>query len=427
MSFARSESVRWVCYLLLVTSLTFPVLLPAEAATNSEGRDADPVLKPHLQQLASAQNQPGVTRFDKPAWGGGRLDACRRYVESAGGRSGVECGLPAATAYCQAQGFTKATRYGTEEVNKTHLLSGQSCEAGKNFRICGAFTFIECEKGLKFESPPAEPPRRPGQKISDAEMWRIVSWGLMNNRTPEDIQKDINARNRTLGGSGTLPLPLALSRISYKPKEGAGLFSVTVTPEEIEAMRVLDRVTQIRSEMRQLEEQVTPSTMKRIMDILGSDIFRAYAGTIDMVAMARDMLHQTERNGSIDFRYERPPMEINQITRGETARSIEADRKWHASEKGVRATAEKDRIVREFNEAMQNALKTSGVPYDHPSVTVLNRETLRLSGIMQKQDTLIAEMRGIGSRYDIPKLRELEKQVDQRARRGFGRFGEPAE
>jgi len=69
--------------------------------------------------------------------------------------------------------------------------------------------------------PPEEKPAEPAgpKKIADDEVKRIVTWGVKNNRTPADIQRDVDARNETLGGSGTVSLPDPPKRITLPQGE----------------------------------------------------------------------------------------------------------------------------------------------------------------------------------------------------------------
>lgn len=69
--------------------------------------------------------------------------------------------------------------------------------------------------------PPEEKPAEPAgpKKIADDEVKRIVTWGVKNNRTPEDIQRDVDARNETLGGTGTVSLPDPPKRITLPQGE----------------------------------------------------------------------------------------------------------------------------------------------------------------------------------------------------------------
>jgi hypothetical protein len=87
----------------------------------------------------------------------------------------------------------------------------------------GAGTSPAVHSGPSTEKPVA--PAFPA-KISTEEVKRIVDWGVKNNRTPKDIQRDVDGRNESLGGSGVVPIPDPPKRITLPQGE------VTVTPAE---------------------------------------------------------------------------------------------------------------------------------------------------------------------------------------------------
>jgi hypothetical protein len=72
-----------------------------------------------------------------------------------------------------------------------------------------------------------EPPKAPKQ-IDDDEAKRIVEWGVEHNRPPDEIQRDLDARNESLGGSGIVPMPQNLKRITLPQGE------ITLTAAEYE-------------------------------------------------------------------------------------------------------------------------------------------------------------------------------------------------
>lgn len=81
------------------------------------------------------------------------------------------------------------------------------------------------------EAPPPAPeeapvPAGPVKKIEDDEVQRIVDWGVEHNRTPEDIQRDVDERNESLGGNGAVPIPQPPQRITLPQGE------VTLSPAE---------------------------------------------------------------------------------------------------------------------------------------------------------------------------------------------------
>ena len=80
---------------------------------------------------------------------------------------------------------------------------------------------------------PAEPaePAKAVRKVDDDEVKRIVEWGVKNNRTPDDIQRDLDVRNESLGGSGAVPMPEPLKRVTLLQGE------VTLTNAEYLELR----------------------------------------------------------------------------------------------------------------------------------------------------------------------------------------------
>lgn len=78
-----------------------------------------------------------VRTFNQPKHMGDRLDICLNW--------GVDCGKPAADAYCNKRGFTKSTTFAIDQnvghVTPTRLLStGALCDQG----YCDAFRTISC-------------------------------------------------------------------------------------------------------------------------------------------------------------------------------------------------------------------------------------------------------------------------------------------
>jgi len=81
------------------------------------------------------------------------------------------------------------------------------------------------------EAPPPAPEEAPVatgpvKKIEDDEVERIVDWGVKNNRSPEDIQRDVDERNESLGGNGPVVIPEPPQRITLPQGE------VTLSPAE---------------------------------------------------------------------------------------------------------------------------------------------------------------------------------------------------
>lgn len=68
-------------------------------------------------------------------------------------------------------------------------------------------------------------------KLTRPEQQHIIEWGVKNQRTPDEIQKDLDAQNETSGGSGTVPA--ADMPVRLKLPQG----DVTVTAAEAAAYK----------------------------------------------------------------------------------------------------------------------------------------------------------------------------------------------
>ena len=77
--------------------------------------------------------------FQSPMLGDARLDACQLWAQN--------CGEPAATAWCRAKGFSRATEFPTENVGAAGTptrLIGVDLMCREKF--CASFVYIKCEK-----------------------------------------------------------------------------------------------------------------------------------------------------------------------------------------------------------------------------------------------------------------------------------------
>ena len=92
-----------------------------------------------LASLASAVAMPeiayaGTTTINNPTVRGYSLDYCREWSQN--------CGWPAAHAYCQSRGYSRATDYRWIEDNqRTRVINGgQVCDAG----FCDRISRVTC-------------------------------------------------------------------------------------------------------------------------------------------------------------------------------------------------------------------------------------------------------------------------------------------
>ena len=84
----------------------------------------------------SAEAAPHA-RFRSPSPGGMALDRCRSAATA--------CGQPAADAYCQTKGYSRASRFRTHEFYPTRAI-GDGFVCTRSFGRCDRFTEIWCAR-----------------------------------------------------------------------------------------------------------------------------------------------------------------------------------------------------------------------------------------------------------------------------------------
>lgn len=79
--------------------------------------------------------EPEDATFKKPKFKGKRLDWCREWS--------TNCGKPAADAFCENKGYSKATDFSiAEDIGNTRIIStGETCEEP----FCDGFKSITCQ------------------------------------------------------------------------------------------------------------------------------------------------------------------------------------------------------------------------------------------------------------------------------------------
>lgn len=103
----------------------------------SNGAVCDQAFCDGISQVTCSRADPEEQVYMKPKVNGKRLDLCINW--------GVDCGAPAATAFCQSQGWTTATDYVVANdigaTSPTRLIgTGAICD--QNF--CDGFKSITC-------------------------------------------------------------------------------------------------------------------------------------------------------------------------------------------------------------------------------------------------------------------------------------------
>ncbi len=79
--------------------------------------------------------QAEIRTFNNPMVAGYGLDYCREWTQN--------CGLPAATAYCQSRGYSRALNFQVVKDNqKTRIINGgQVCDAA----FCDRISRVTCQ------------------------------------------------------------------------------------------------------------------------------------------------------------------------------------------------------------------------------------------------------------------------------------------
>lgn len=140
--------------------------------------------------------------------------------------------------------------FGRDEIKDVIRVLGEWNSSGRPGGIGGLGDMIFEEKPAETVTTqqdtapttikPAEtvtPGEKPVIKISEQEMQDTVDWGIKHNRSPEDIQKDLNSRNETLGGSGNVPTPEPLVSV-----EVPGGHVTALESEAIEYQKLKDKI-----------------------------------------------------------------------------------------------------------------------------------------------------------------------------------------
>jgi len=96
-----------------------------------------------------------TTTFEDPMEGRFRLDYCRY--------EGIDCGIAAAFAFCQREGYRQIENYrGERDVQDTQRMGdGSTCRSSLG-HTCDGFEFITCSRD---HAPPALRPGSPGYPV----------------------------------------------------------------------------------------------------------------------------------------------------------------------------------------------------------------------------------------------------------------------
>lgn len=265
------------------------------------------------------------------------------------------------------------------------------------------------DKEKSYDQPPSNQKKtdKSNQKITDQEIHNIVEWGLRVNRSPEDIQNDVNSRNKTLAGSGgvLLPEPLKVVRTPHG--------KVTMTETEAErykqANSLLAEISRVKERLKTLESE-SKKSMERQFNFV-----ERLMGWADIYSQHMERKHLVQPFGIIDKKYGRPKRE-RLLSMLQTDKSIEEEIKWLASENGKKAAQEKAIVNREHHKALRSFWKNEGLPADDPRVTLMNRSVLKLNENTKEKEKLVKRFREINKKYSRQELEDDIAKLEKRAK-----------
>lgn len=286
---------------------------------------------------------------------------------------------------------TNGVAYETITVGDTEVIDPD--------RLAIATTPVEPLSEIPDETPPAidaSPVR-----ITEDEIDHIVDWGVRNQRSLADIQRDIDARNETLGGSGHVP-------IANPPGEFELERGGSVVLDAAEAREY----GRLREEMEM--HRAASWTWREALRILSGQSM-AQAGAHTQVAArwlsgVNQLLEQVSR-------YHEAPQVIGASYGRPTLMSYDTDRYWRL-EDAVEAWEQSydgQQALEEINQAQVECIEniqsmTSRDP--EGELSWFNCTSEELERIERTQARLTEELRALNQR--AADLREMERRFAER-------------
>lgn len=240
-----------------------------------------------------------------------------------------------------------------------------------------------------------------GVKITKDEIEHIVDWGVRNQRPLADIQRDIDARNETLGGSGQVP-------ISNPPREvdleyGGTAVLNGAEAHEYESLR--DDLDRHRAAALAWGETLRALSGRAVSltEVHSNVVGRLVAGTDQLLGEVRRFKAAPTEIGA---RYGRPAWST--YDPGEYRTLAEAVEAWEQTPDGRRALEEIDKVQIECIENLQSM--TSDDPEGKTSW--FNCTAEELGEIERTQERYTRELRYL--RHRTADFREMERRLAER-------------
>lgn len=227
-------------------------------------------------------------------------------------------------------------------------------------------------------------------RVSQAEIDEMMAWGRPLGRSDADLKADIEALNRSRGGSGSSTCPAAPSASAGSGSGGCpGSFGDIDTAIESHE----ETFASLMEELKQLQRQAAFWThLQQLPELRWAAYIleRVYiAGNIDMY----DIVTPQKMNRVVDRKYNRPmPYDTDPAT-GSYIELGPALAAWEASSAGQQAAAEKAAYEVTYRDRMKKVEQWRQLPKDPSEIRQFAGPSQMLDEIAQRQDYVVTALR----------------------------------
>jgi len=271
---------------------------------------------------------------------------------------------------------------------------------------------------------PADSTTPDNVKLTQDEQQHIIDWGVRNQRSPEDIQRDLDAQNVTRGGSGTVPVANMPVRLSLPQGD------VTVTPAEAAAHRRQvadieshsDRIRNVRRELEWTQRELDKWVKEDVTITPGQ---RAILAVVDIFEQNNRMTdpagHLLEHMNRYRPEGQPPYSDVNDLLEREFNRpryrfGTDYDQSIAEWERGPDAARFHQRTQEIRDQALRRLqdIGDKGI-YGTEAKRLYNRSTKMIEVYNKYRGDLVEELRVVNAKKAA--LREMERQLAERIKK----------
>lgn len=266
--------------------------------------------------------------------------------------------------------------------------------------------------------------KQPGNvKLTKPEQQHIIDWGVKNQRTPDEIQKDLDSQNESQGGSGTVPVADMPTRLKLPQGD------VTVTAAEaaahqhqIEDIKTHDNqvreiqtgMTDARQELDKWIKEDLSLEYRTRMTFALIEIFRHNNRMTDpsgyLLKLENRDLPEAQRysdlNDMLTKKYNRP---VDMLDSGWQDRV----RQWNQGPEAARYHERLETIRRDALHTLQDFARND--MYNVEATGLYNRAAKKIQFYNEHREKMIETLREINGKKAA--LREMERQFAERLKK----------